>query len=1032
MNLRSFLRVVLAVAMVAATTAVLAPLQSQPATAEYGLPAAGNSQRIAAIQKFSLGSHSTCVIRTDGYPVCWGQNTNNAFGSGWVPQTQRGDTPSEMGAGLPRSVPTSTTGAFYRRSTAVFAGGDQTCLLDTTSILRCTGASLNGSLGRSDGFVSASAGYSFGFNDSNIVNLGTGRSAVDVAPGGSSPSAGNGGLFNCALLDNGSVKCWGTNTDGQLGLGDNSNRGDQTGEMGDALPAVDLGTNVTATAIAAGSNFVCAIVGGGSVPAGSVKCWGGNAEGQLGQGDTSARGDGVNELGDSLPVVNIGTGRTAKMIVAGSTFACAIRDDNSTVCWGSNSQHQLGRGGTNTAPNNRIGDASGEMGDSLVAVSLGGGVAQLALGNSHACALLLDSVSVKCWGWNFVGQLGVGDTTARGSNTAPVSGLQALDLGLAVNETVSVVAAGTLHSCVYTSTEQVKCWGGNNQAQLGIGQATSVLIGDAANEMGANLVAADYSGASPTEVTNIVSTSTATSVTLSWDPPSHSFGTITAYEASCGSRGSFGGAWNGTNTGWTSLGLQQTVTVTSTMYGNVASEGLIECFIRARTISGTNGEGLSMRGGRRAGIPLAVTASSHTVTSGAAVPTITGSPSVNGVSRTSETCSTTYTQSSPAGSYPTTCSGGTATGYSIDYVAGVITVVAPLTVTASSHSLTAGAAVPTITGTPSVNGVSRTGETCSTTYTQSSPAGSYPTTCSGGTAAGYSITYVAGSITAVAAPTTTSTTVAPLPTSTAPASGGVSVSGTGPSLVTSANQSALTAMPGKASVLVNGVAVTPQILSASGLSAAQTNPEERTPAQIRELQQTATLIENRLDAVAGGESGISVVRTDSGAALSGIFSGTRVPIEDVVVVSASNTATLFAARDIRGNVIEVKPGAVIEVDPNGDVAVQAYGLRAGEGVELVVMSTPRLLGKFTVSSNGTIKTTAKLPSVIGNGNHTLVVASPSVKASLGLKLVKSKGNLPVTGTSTSAMTSLAVLLLASGAYVMLFVVCRRRNNRFGI
>jgi hypothetical protein len=294
-------------------------------------------------------------------------------------------------------------------------------------------------------------------------------------------------------------------------------------------------------------------------------------------------------------------------------------------------------------------------------------------------------------------------------------------------------------------------------------------------------------------------------------------------------------------------------------------------------------------------------------------------------------------------------------------------------------------------------------------------------------------TYVAGSITAVAAPTTTTTTtVAPAPTTTAPASGGVSVSGTGPSLVTSANQSALTATPGKASVLVNGVAVTPQILSASGLSAAQTDPEERTPAQVRQLQQTATLIENRLDAVAGGESGISVVRTDSGAALSGIFSGTRVPVEDVVVVSASNTATLFAARDIRGNVIEVKPGAVIEVDPNGDVAVQAYGLRAGEGVELIVMSTPRLLGKFRVSSNGTIKTTAKLPSVIGNGNHTLVVASPSVKASLGLKLVKSKGNLPVTGSSTSAMTSLAVLLLASGAYVMLFVVCRRRNNRLGI
>jgi hypothetical protein len=335
--------------------------------------------------------------------------------------------------------------------------------------------------------------------------------------------------------------------------------------------------------------------------------------------------------------------------------------------------------------------------------------------------------------------------------------------------------------------------------------------------------------------------------------------------------------------------------------------------------------------------------------------------------------------------------------------------------------VTVGATAPTITGSPSVNGVSRTGETCSTTYTSSSPAGSYPTTCSGGTAAGYSITYVAGSITVSAAPTTTTA-----PTTTAP--NNVSVSGSSPSLVTSANQSALTATPGKASVLVNGVAVTPQILSVSNSDAAKTDPDERTAEQVRELQQAALRIETQLDSIAGGNSGVNVVRTESGATLSGIFSGTRVPVEDVVVVSASNTATLFAARDVRGNVVEVKPGAVIEVDPNGDVAVQAFGLQAGEGVELVVMSTPRLLGKFTVSSNGTIKTTAKLPKAIGNGNHTLVVASPSVKASLGLKMVKSTGNLPVTGTSTSMTTNIAVVLLLSGAYVLLIASVRRRSN----
>jgi alpha-tubulin suppressor-like RCC1 family protein len=439
-------------------------------------------------------------------------------------------------------------------------------------------------------------------------------------------------------LDNGAVKCWGTNTNGQLGLGDTSNRGDQSGEMGDALPAVALGTGVTATAISAGFNFACAIVGGGSVPAGSVKCWGANSDGQLGLGDVNARGDGANEMGDSLPVVNIGTGRTAKMIATGHNFACVIRDNDTVACWGANSSHQLGRDAASvTAPNDKIGDASSEMGNSLVAVNLGQGVAQLAIGGTHACALLVDAVSVKCWGSNWAGQLGQGDTTTRGSSTAPMSGVAAIDLGLTGGATVSVVAAGNAHNCVYTSAAQVKCWGDNGRGQLGIGQATTVKIGDASGEMGVNLPIVDYAATSPTEVRNISSTSTATSVTLSWDPPLHPSGTITAYEATCGSRGSLSSTWNGTNSGWTSLGLQQTVTVTSTMYGNVASEGLIECFIRARTIAGTTGEGLTMRAGRRAGIPLAVTASSHTVTVGATAPTITGSPSINRDARTSET-----------------------------------------------------------------------------------------------------------------------------------------------------------------------------------------------------------------------------------------------------------------------------------------------------------------------------------------------------------------------------------------------------------
>jgi hypothetical protein len=271
---------------------------------------------------------------------------------------------------------------------------------------------------------------------------------------------------------------------------------------------------------------------------------------------------------------------------------------------------------------------------------------------------------------------------------------------------------------------------------------------------------------------------------------------------------------------------------------------------------------------------------------------------------------------------------------------------------------------------------------------------------------------------AIVAGATTSTVATP--TTLAPSSNAA-----GPTLVTSANQAALTAAPGKASALVNGVAVSPQIVTASNSTAAQTDPAERTPEQVRELQQTATTIETRLDTIAGGDSGVSVVRTETGAVLTGIFTGTRVPVEDVVVVNAADTATLFAARDVRGNIVEVKPGAVLEVASNGDVAVQAFGLRTGETVELVVMSTPTLLGTFTVDAKGSIKTTAKLPNTIGSGNHSLVVASPTVKASLGLKMVKSSAALPVTGTADD-LGNWAVAVLLSGVYIMMVSRSRRR------
>ena len=123
------------------------------------------------------------------------------------------------------------------------------------------------------------------------VDLGPGRTALAVA---ASPG------HTCAVLDDHSVKCWGDNSFGQLGLGDTKNRGGKPNEMGEKLPAVDLGPGRTALAVATGDAHTCALLEDHT-----VKCWGWNRSGQVGLGDTNNRGDGPGEMGAALPPVQL-------------------------------------------------------------------------------------------------------------------------------------------------------------------------------------------------------------------------------------------------------------------------------------------------------------------------------------------------------------------------------------------------------------------------------------------------------------------------------------------------------------------------------------------------------------------------------------------------------------------------------------------------------------------------------------------------------------------------------------------------------
>ena len=254
------------------------------------------------------------------------------------------------------------------------------------------------------------------------------RPGAVSADGNESPTATSaaraisaGENHTCAILSNGSVRCWGLNQVGQLGLGDTEDRGDEPGEMGAALPAVDLGTGRTAKAITTGQFFSCALLDNGT-----VRCWGDNSYGQLGTGGTGDRGDESGEMGNVLPTVNFGPGRTAVAIAAGEQHACAILDNGSLKCWGDNLRGQLGYGDVIDR-----GGSPSDMGAALPAVDLGTGRTARAVsaGRLHTCAIL-DDGSLKCWGDNPVGNLGQGDTVDRGDGPDEMGDdLPAIDLG---------------------------------------------------------------------------------------------------------------------------------------------------------------------------------------------------------------------------------------------------------------------------------------------------------------------------------------------------------------------------------------------------------------------------------------------------------------------------------------------------------------------------------------------------------------------------------------------------------------------------
>ncbi len=257
-----------------------------------------------------------------------------------------------------------------------------------------------------------------------------------ATPGNSVPvltQVSSGAQHSCAILDDGSVKCWGDNSFGQLGDG---TRNDHLEPEKVTLP---IGKK--AVEISAGSYYSCAILDDGS-----VRCWGDNSYGQLGDGTSIER--------TSPTVVDLGLERTASSISAGESHTCAVLDDQSLKCWGANTNGQLGDGSTSES-------------HTPVEVTMGGdGVEVVSAGSYHTCAIMVDR-TVRCWGDNWQGQIGDGTFSDR---QAPV------DITIPSNSSAVTIDAGPFHTCLGMNNGDMFCWGFNGYGQIGNGGTGSTNI----------------------------------------------------------------------------------------------------------------------------------------------------------------------------------------------------------------------------------------------------------------------------------------------------------------------------------------------------------------------------------------------------------------------------------------------------------------------------------------------------------------------------------------------------------------------------
>ncbi len=334
----------------------------------------------------------------------------------------------------------STTRKLLTGLVSISASQVSTCAVTSTGTVKCWGEE-----GGGDGSENA---FLLGVRKSMRQSM-----PVDVPGITSAVSVSVGTNHACAVVADGSVWCWGgRNYFGELGNG--------VVNTESKVPVLVAGLGANALSVSAGSSHTCVVT-----KTHTVKCWGDNTNGQLGDGlgDSNTGIDRSATPVDALNLSNVAT------VSAGNGYTCAVTQPGAAYCWGTRKV-----GGYSNTP--------------VAVTGLSSGVIALSSGEDHAC-FLSSTGAVNCWG------------LSSGSNLKTVTGLTGAlvsitagrgpDEGCALTATGSVqcwddrnsqrkakdvgisgasaISSSSSHTCAIVANGGAKCWGGNSSNAIGDG-----------------------------------------------------------------------------------------------------------------------------------------------------------------------------------------------------------------------------------------------------------------------------------------------------------------------------------------------------------------------------------------------------------------------------------------------------------------------------------------------------------------------------------------------------------------------------------